>query len=118
VVAVGAICGNRLHDVPCGRKVADDVDSGARVASVVGGVDLGVIFIWADSGSHRVVDRLHKEFRKMACMTSAERIARFRQRKAEAGQAEVRGIYAPPELHAAIKRAAELLKGEEPKEPD
>jgi glutamate/tyrosine decarboxylase-like PLP-dependent enzyme len=51
-------------------------------------------------------------------MTSAERIARFRQRKAEAGQAEVRGIYAPPELHAAIKRAAELLKGEEPKEPD
>jgi len=42
--------------------------------------------------------------------TSTERVAKFRARKAQAGEIEVRGIFARPELHAAIKAAAKLIK--------
>lgn len=42
----------------------------------------------------------------MTAATPAERKAAERARKAKAGLAEVRGIFAPPEKHAAIKEAA------------
>jgi len=45
----------------------------------------------------------------MTAATPAQRKAAERARQAEAGLAEVRlGIYAPPEHHAEIKRAAVL----------
>lgn len=42
----------------------------------------------------------------MTAQTPAQRKAAERARKAEAGLAEVRGIYAPPERHAEVKKAA------------
>lgn len=42
----------------------------------------------------------------MTAATDAERKARERARKAAAGLTEVRGIYAPPDLHTAVKQAA------------
>ena len=39
-------------------------------------------------------------------MTNAARQAAYRARKAAAGTTEVRGIFAPPADHAAIKEAA------------
>jgi len=46
----------------------------------------------------------------MTAATSRERKAAERARRAAAGLAEVRlGIYAPPEHHAEIKRAAVLV---------
>ena len=46
----------------------------------------------------------------MTAKTTAERQAAFRQRKAQAGETEVRGIFAPPEQHAAIKAAAAKVR--------
>jgi len=48
----------------------------------------------------------------MTAKTTAQRKANERQRKAEQGLAEVRGIWAPPERHKATRdsaAAAELL---------
>lgn len=41
--------------------------------------------------------------------SSKEKQEAFRARQAMLGHAEVRGIYAPPALHAAIKEAARKL---------
>src|SRR6185312_5284688 len=41
-----------------------------------------------------------------AAKTTAERQRAYKARKADAGLTEVRGIYAPPERHAAIREAA------------
>jgi len=46
----------------------------------------------------------------MTAQTTAERQAAFRQRKAAAGETEVRGIFAPPEQHAEIKAAAAKVR--------
>ena len=43
--------------------------------------------------------------------TPAQRKATERARKAAAGLVEVRGIYAQPEKHAAIKQAAAAIIG-------
>jgi hypothetical protein len=49
--------------------------------------------------------------------TSKEKQEAFRARQAMLGQTEVRGIYAPPALHAAIKEAArKLVEQQKPKE--
>jgi len=40
---------------------------------------------------------------------SAERMRRYRQRQKAAGRIEVRGIYAPRELHPAIRAAARRI---------
>ncbi len=42
-------------------------------------------------------------------MTSTNRVREFRKRQAEAGKSEVRGIYAKPEIHPAIKDSAKKL---------
>lgn len=47
--------------------------------------------------------------------TTTERQQAFRARKAAAQLQEVRGIFAPKALHAAIKQAAKQIKTE-PKE--
>lgn len=41
--------------------------------------------------------------------TAAERNKRFRQRQREQGRSEVRGIYAPIELHDRIKAYAKRI---------
>ena len=47
----------------------------------------------------------------MTAQTAAERQAARRARKAAAGEAEVRGIFAPPDEHKPIKAyAAKLAK--------
>lgn len=44
-------------------------------------------------------------------MTNKDKQAAYRQRQAEQGLQEVRGIFLPPELHAELKaHAAKLLK--------
>ena len=47
----------------------------------------------------------------MTAATPAQRKATERAKKAAAGLTEVRGIYAPPEKHAAIKQAAAAIIG-------
>lgn len=48
----------------------------------------------------------------MTAKTTAQRVAAYRARKVEQGHPEVRGIYAPKELHAKIRAyAKELAKG-------
>ncbi len=48
---------------------------------------------------------------------SAPRVAAHRARKAAAGLAEVRGIWAPPEMHAAIRaQAIEIIGSPERKQ--
>jgi hypothetical protein len=52
--------------------------------------------------------------------TSAPRVAAHRARKAAAGLAEVRGIWAPPHTHAAVKRFIAHMQrtlGQEQKTP-
>jgi hypothetical protein len=47
-------------------------------------------------------------------LSSKEKQEAFRQRRAEQGLQEVRGIFLPPELHAELKaHAAKLLKKDE-----
>ena len=41
--------------------------------------------------------------------TNKQRQATFRNKKREDGLQEVRGIFAPPELHEAIKMAAKQI---------
>lgn len=43
--------------------------------------------------------------------TNKARQAAFRKKKREDGLQEVRGIFAPPELHEAIKMAAKQILG-------
>jgi hypothetical protein len=45
----------------------------------------------------------------MTAQTPYERLKAYRQRKAEAGEVEVRGIFAPKELHAKIKEEAKKI---------
>lgn len=45
--------------------------------------------------------------RRTSGLSASERQARFRAKRADAGLTEVRGIFLPPDLHAAIKSAAE-----------
>jgi hypothetical protein len=45
--------------------------------------------------------------------TNKQRQAAFRKKKREDGLQEVRGIFAPPELHEAIKEAAKQMKQED-----
>jgi hypothetical protein len=45
----------------------------------------------------------------MTAKTNAERVAAYRARKREQGLPEVRGIYAPKELHAKIKEEAKKI---------
>lgn len=45
----------------------------------------------------------------MAAKTTAERQAAYRARKTAAEQTEVRGVFAHPDDHAAIKEHAEKL---------
>lgn len=48
----------------------------------------------------------------MTAKTAKERQAELRARRREAGLEEVRGIYAPPDKHPAIKAAAKkMVKG-------
>lgn len=42
-------------------------------------------------------------------LSAKEKQAAYRQRQSEAGLSEVRGIYLPPDLHAALKAAAQKL---------
>jgi hypothetical protein len=42
-------------------------------------------------------------------MTSTDRVRAYRARQASEGKSEVRGIYAKPEIHPAIKEAAKKL---------
>lgn len=46
----------------------------------------------------------------MTGKTTAERQRLYRERKAQAGETEVRGIYLPPELHKSLKALARDLK--------
>lgn len=46
----------------------------------------------------------------MTAKTIAERAAALRQRRKKLGLAEVRGIWAPKKLHAAIKALASKVK--------
>lgn len=48
----------------------------------------------------------------MTAKTTTERQREFRAGLKRQGMAEVRGIYAPPELHEAIKEAAKQILGE------
>lgn len=45
----------------------------------------------------------------MTDTTNKQRQAAFRKKKREDGLQEVRGIFAPPELHEAIKGAAKQI---------
>lgn len=45
----------------------------------------------------------------MTDATNKQRQATFRKKKREDGLQEVRGIFAPPELHEAIKEAAKQI---------
>lgn len=45
----------------------------------------------------------------MTAKSNAERVAAYRARKREQGLPEVRGIYAPKELHTKIKKEAKKL---------
>jgi hypothetical protein len=45
----------------------------------------------------------------MTAQTGYERLKAYRQRKAEMGESEVRGIFAPKELHAKIKEEAKKI---------
>lgn len=45
----------------------------------------------------------------MTAKTPAERIAAYRARKREQGAPEVRGIYAPKELHSKIREEARKI---------
>lgn len=47
----------------------------------------------------------------MKAKTTAQKQRDFRARKIAQGLTEVRGIFAPPEAHAAIKEAARELVG-------
>jgi hypothetical protein len=44
--------------------------------------------------------------------TSAARVAAFRARKAQAGETEVRNIFAPLALHRRIKESAQHIKAQ------
>ncbi len=46
----------------------------------------------------------------MTARTTAQRQAALRERRKKAGLMEVRGIWAPPSLHAKIKAAARNCK--------
>lgn len=48
----------------------------------------------------------------MTAKTAAQRKAAERKRARDAGLTEVRGVYAPPDLHALIRKFAEDLKTE------
>ena len=48
----------------------------------------------------------------MTAKTAAQRKAAERKRARDAGLTEVRGVYAPPDLHAFIRKFAEDLKTE------
>ena len=48
-------------------------------------------------------------------MSTAERVARFRARKKEAGLYEVRGIYISQKLHTQVKEYAQKLQKREAK---
>lgn len=50
-----------------------------------------------------------RKFPKRA-MTDAERQAKYRRARLEAGQPEIRGIYADPSLHAQIRAFAASLQ--------
>lgn len=47
----------------------------------------------------------------MTAQTTKERQEAMRARRAMLGMTEVRGIYAPPSMHAAIKELARKLVG-------
>lgn len=49
--------------------------------------------------------------------TSTQRVQELRQRRAEQGLTEVRGIFLPPELHARLKAMARAIQGLPPKPP-
>jgi hypothetical protein len=52
-----------------------------------------------------------------AAQSNKERQEALRARRAMLGMTEVRGIYLPPELHAALKaHAKKLMKAHKPKE--
>lgn len=50
-------------------------------------------------------------------LTSAEKQRALRQRRADQGLTEVRGIYAPESLHKAIKEAAQKVQSKKPRLP-
>lgn len=78
-------------------------------------------FGWSPSGAKGILERARKAFpdmvweavpfRENAAMpqTSKEKQEAFRARQAMLGHTEVRGIFAPPDLHASIKEAARKL---------
>ena len=55
--------------------------------------------------------------RQPSGLSASERQARFRAKRADAGLTEVRGIFLPPDLHAALKRAADGM-GSDAASPD
>lgn len=55
---------------------------------------------------------------KETAQTPAQRQEAMRARRAMLGMTEVRGIYAPPELHAAIKEFARKLSRRATKPPE